>query len=155
MKEYLHKIWQKLRNMNASTYAIAAGFACGVAVSFTPFVGFHSLLAVITAFFIRASIAAALVGTLFGNPLTFPLIWAGVLYLGELLLKRENHNSAIDFEDLFSRAFEMIKKLDFSGFLQDIWPVLYPMIIGSIPFCLLSWIIAYIVVRKLLNKSKG
>ena len=154
MKKFMQNISEKLQNLHATTYEIAAGVACGVAVSFTPFVGFHSVLAMIMAFIIRASVAAALIGTLFGNPWTFPFIWAAVLFLGERLLNGDNIHNHINFEQTFSSAFEMIKNLNFDGFMQNIWPILYPMMIGAIPFCLLSWIITYIIIEKVIKKAK-
>lgn len=154
MQRIFNNIWQKLQQIKATPYEIAAGFACGVAVSFTPFVGFHSILALVLAFIIRASLVAALIGTLFGNPWTFPLIWMAILYAGEIFLQGEISQPEVDFKLIFEQAYNMLKSCDFSGFLQDIWPILYPMIIGAIPFCLLSWIIAYIVIRKLVDKSE-
>lgn len=154
MKKYLQNICQKLQNLHATTYEIAAGVACGVAVSFTPFVGMHTVLAMITAFVIRASITAALIGTLFGNPWTFPFIWAAILFSGESFLHSGNIHTHTNFEEIFSSAFEMLKTLDFDGFMQDIWPILYPMMLGSIPFCLISWIIAYIIAKKVIIKAK-
>lgn len=154
MIKNLRNMRQKLQQMTATPYAIAAGVACGVAISFTPFIGLHTVLAVILAFFIRASLAAALLGTLFGNPWTFPFIWAATLFAGEKFLQSEHLQSDIDFTKTFSTAFDMIKNLNFEAFIQDVWPVLYPMIIGSIPFCLLSWIITYIIIKKLVIKAK-
>ena len=155
MKKYFDNIREKLKEIKATPYEIAAGFACGVAVSFTPFVGFHSILAMSFAFCIRASIIAALIGTLFGNPWTFPFIWIMVLYVGELFLRSGNHQTEVDFEAVFFQAFDMLKNCNFDGFLRDVWPVLYPMIIGSIPFCLLSWIITYIIAERMIKKSRG
>ncbi|MEC7208930.1 MAG: DUF2062 domain-containing protein, partial [Pseudomonadota bacterium] len=36
---------QRVLRMPGSAYSLASGFACGVAVSFTPLIGFHLLLA--------------------------------------------------------------------------------------------------------------
>ena len=66
---------QRILRMPGSAYSLASGFACGVAVSFTPLVGFHLLLACGLAYFIRGNLATALLGTIFGNPWTFPLIF--------------------------------------------------------------------------------
>lgn len=63
--------------LSASTHAVTAGIVSGMVVSFTPFFGFHFLLAAAMAKMVRGNILAALVGTFFGNPWTFPfLMWA-------------------------------------------------------------------------------
>jgi uncharacterized protein (DUF2062 family) len=65
----------KLARLPASSYAISAGFACGSMVSFTPLIGFHFVLAVMFAYLLRANYIAALIGTIVGNPISFPFIW--------------------------------------------------------------------------------
>ena len=65
----------RLARLPDSNYAISSGFACGGMVSFTPLLGFHFVLAVIFAYLIRGNIIAALIGTVVGNPITFPFIW--------------------------------------------------------------------------------
>ena len=154
MKEKIRKIFAKLLQTNASPYAIAAGVACGVAVSFTPFVGFHLVLAMLTAFIIRANLSAAAIGTIFGNPWTFPFIWLAILYSGEVLLGVDNSSQDIHFEELFKQMFITLKNLNFHAFCEDVWPILYPMIVGSIPFYLLSWTITYIIIKRLIVKRR-
>ena len=155
MKKYFADLWKKILSIKAGNYEIAAGLACGVAVSFSPFVGFHIIIASFCAFCLRANIAAAALGTIFGNPWTFPFIWSAVFYCGETFLGLEHKGQGADFTEIKKKIKEMIYHLDFSGFFSDIWPILYPMMIGCVPFCLLSWIIAYIIARKLLKKYRG
>ena len=49
-KRYGQFILLKLHRLGGTPRSIAAGFACGAAISFTPFVGFHMILAAATAF---------------------------------------------------------------------------------------------------------
>ena len=65
----------KLVRVKDSQDKLAVGFACGSMVSFSPFIGFHFLLAVIFAYIFRGNIVASLIGTFVGNPFTFPFIW--------------------------------------------------------------------------------
>ena len=60
----------------ASPHAVAAGLAMGALSSFTPFLGFHFLLAFGLTALLGGNMLAAALGTAIGNPLTFPLIWA-------------------------------------------------------------------------------
>ena len=61
----------------------------GVFASFTPLFGFHFLLAFTIAYFVAGNFLAAALGTFFGNPLTFPFIWAGTHKLGTFILRGE------------------------------------------------------------------
>src|SRR5690606_4017270 len=56
--------------------------AIGAFVSMTPLLGVQTLLAVVGAALLRASIPAAVVGTFFGNPLSWPFIWGSTYVMG-------------------------------------------------------------------------
>jgi uncharacterized protein (DUF2062 family) len=67
-------VLHRVRRLPDPPHRIARGVACGVFVSFTPFYGFHFVLAGLGAWAIRANIPAALMATFVGNPLTLPFI---------------------------------------------------------------------------------
>lgn len=60
--------------MPDTPHKISLGFACGVFVSFSPVFGLHFVYAALLAVILRGNVLAALLGTFFGNPLTFPFI---------------------------------------------------------------------------------
>ena len=62
--EYQQKFISKVQALKGTPCAIASGTACGVVVSLTPFVGLHTLLAVVVAWLIRANVLAATLGPL-------------------------------------------------------------------------------------------
>lgn len=63
-----------------STHDIAMGLAAGCAVSWTPTWGIQILQCYIFCKIVRANFLAALLGTMFGNPWTFPfLIWVSYI----------------------------------------------------------------------------
>lgn len=76
----------RLRRLGDSPHTVALGFACGVFVSFSPFLGLHTVLALALAWLLRGNIVAALIGTAVGNPLTFPIIVTVSLQLGWAIL---------------------------------------------------------------------
>ncbi len=159
MRNLKQKIINKIATINASVTSVAKGFACGVAISFTPFVGFHALLAVLTAMAIKANVLAAVLATTFGNPWTFPLIWFLIFYCGKFLLELLNVNVAltyhVDFEMFFEKLYDSLKTWNFSAFEQEIWPVLFPMLIGCVPFYIISWIISFYAIKHLLESLKS
>ena len=79
-------VMHRLRRLPDAPHRIARGVAAGVFVCFTPLFGFHFLLAAALAFIMQGNIVAALLATFVGNPLTFPVIAAFCLRLGEWIL---------------------------------------------------------------------
>ena len=150
------KYWLvRLKKLRGSPNSIAIGFACGVGVSFTPFVGAHLVLAMFFAWCLRGNIIAAALGTAFGNPWTFPFIWLSVLYTGKKLLGEGFDGIVdVDFKSLFSKAFEALINFDFEDFLFDIWPIFYPMIIGAVPYMIIFGMLTYLLVKNVLVRSK-
>jgi len=61
----------RIKRLPDTPHNIALGFACGVFVSFSPLFGLHFIYAALCAVLVRANMLAALLGTFFGNPLTF------------------------------------------------------------------------------------
>lgn len=151
LKRYGRYMLLKLDKIDAGPYAVAAGFACGSAISFTPFVGFHMILAAITAFLVRGSIVASAIGTLVGNPWTFAFIWPATLYTGRLFLG-SHEAGKINFLQLFEKLMHAVLNLDFHMFVSDILPVLLPMMIGCIPYYILAWAVSYYFVKKTMDK---
>lgn len=134
-RSWTYYIKRALR-LSATPHAIAAGIAAGVFASFTPFVGFHFLLSFIIAYIIRGNLVAGAIGTALGNPLTFPFIWAGTFQVGELILRGDRAVPQRLAEHLMEKSFDQL------------WPLIKPMMIGSIPLGLTAGAIAYFLVYK-------
>ena len=129
----------KLVRVKDKVDALAIGFACGAMVSFTPFIGFHFLLAIAFAFVLRGNIIASLIGTFIGNPFTFPFIWILIYRIGSIFF--ENNNELVftfTFESLLDKGFE----------------ILIPMLIGSIILALPVWITSFFLVKFLILSFK-
>lgn len=76
----------RILRIRSSDYSLAAGIASGVAVSFTPLIGFHFVLAGVLAWLVRGNMLMAMIGTVVGNPWTFPLIWVVIHSVGIWIL---------------------------------------------------------------------
>ncbi len=79
-------VLHRLRRLPDQPHKIARGVAAGVFVCFTPYFGFHFIMAAVLAFAMQGNILASLLATFFGNPLTFPIIAALSLELGYWML---------------------------------------------------------------------
>ncbi|MGB0670934.1 MAG: DUF2062 domain-containing protein [Rhodospirillales bacterium] len=138
----------RLGRLPGTPHSIACGFAHGAAISFTPFVGFHILLGGIFSWISRGNILAAAIGTVVGNPWTFPFIWVGVYQLGGILLGGGHADAdTLDFETFFLHMVNAVQSLNIAYFGETAWPVFWPMLIGSLPCYLVVWALFYYPLR--------
>lgn len=85
---------------------IAASFAIGVAISFTPLFGLHWIIALLLAVVLRLNKVDVLLGTLAVNPLTFPAVAAVAIPIGRLILRARREAIAhLPWRELFRRSF--------------------------------------------------
>jgi hypothetical protein len=66
---------------------VAASFAIGVAIAFSPLIGFHFLLALVVAVLLRLNKLDVILGTLVVNPLTLGPVSAVALSVGRFVLQ--------------------------------------------------------------------
>jgi len=140
----------RVRRLPGTPYRIAAGFACGAAVSFTPFIGFHFVFAALLAVVLRGNVVASLIGTAVGNPWTFAVIWPSIYNLGQWILGESaisGHSPEPDFISLFSGLIRASLEFDLVYIIDHVWPVLWPMTIGGLLPSLVVWIVAFWLVR--------
>lgn len=76
----------RVRRLPDTPRRISRGVAAGVFTTFTPFYGLHFVVAALLALTMRGNVMAALLGTFFGNPLTYVPIGVISLNLGHWLL---------------------------------------------------------------------
>ena len=114
---------KRILRITASPHSVAAGLAVGIFAAFTPFWGFHVILAVILAYLFAGNIAAAILGTTFANPITLPFIWGGTYEMGQFILSHgeQGEHQALDLKELLS-----------NWHFVEIWtPFIKPMLYGS------------------------
>ena len=81
-------VQHRLQRLPDTPVRIARGIFIGVFCTFTPFYGLHFVFAALFARFLNANVLAALLGTFFGNPLTYFPIGVVSLRTGNFLLGR-------------------------------------------------------------------
>jgi hypothetical protein len=148
---------KRLHRLPDSPHRIALGFAFGAFVSFTPFFTLHFFLAAGLAWLFRANILASLFGTIVGNPLTFPLIATGSLWLGRYLLGRGGGASSFEaVTHAFAKGFNSLwattqswfgygpSKLD--GLLLFLDDVFLPYLIGGIGPGIVCAVVSYWII---------
>ena len=83
----------RLKRIPDTPHKISLGMSCGIFASFTPLFGLHFLIAGLLSYLLRANVLASLIGTFFGNPITFPIITVFNLKLGEWILGSSEYSS--------------------------------------------------------------
>lgn len=102
-------VWHRLRRLPDSPERIAKGIAAGVMVSFLPVFGFHFVSAAALAWVLRGNILAALLGTFFGNPFTFPLIVVSAMETGSLILRQGHMQNPARVMRSFGQVWQEIR----------------------------------------------
>jgi len=144
----------RLARMPGSAYSIAGGFACGAAISFTPFVGLHFIFSAILAWIIRANILASAIGTAVGNPWTFPFIWAWLYQSGIWLTAGELTESLKTpaFGKLFGNMMEALLSVDLQYLMETTGPVFWPMLVSSVPTGIVVWLVIYVPLKYMVER---
>lgn len=150
-------IMHRLSRLPGSGYSIACGFAFGSAISFTPFVGLHLIFGGALAWICGGNVLAAWIGTLVGNPWTFPFIWLGLYKLGNWMLQIEGPEGEAppNFTDVFAQLWEALLSLDFASFADGIAAVIVPMTVAGIPCFIVAWVVSYFPMKYLVDSYKN
>jgi uncharacterized protein (DUF2062 family) len=160
----------RLTRLKVTPHSAALGFAAGAAISCTPLLGLHFVIALAIAFLTGGSMIAAMLGTAFGNPLTFPLLFAASYWIGdrafELIDAVGGGNAVLvhqadaqSMEEAGAAADRMLDATDagmHQGWLwkefDTVWPVFSKMLVGSVPLFIATYVIFYFVVRAAVSR---
>jgi uncharacterized protein (DUF2062 family) len=128
-------VLKRLFRVKASPHKIAIGCAAGVFASITPLIGVQMVMAGAIALILRGSIPAAMLATFLGNPVSWPLIWGVTYAVGSAMV---GHPDAANAAALSPRG-------------DALWPVIYTMLIGSIPIGIASAAVSYGIVARMVE----
>ncbi|WP_420568547.1 DUF2062 domain-containing protein [Thalassovita sp.] len=165
-------VQHRLRRLPDSPEKIARGLFAGVLTTFTPFFGMHFVVAATLAFIVRGNILAALLGTFFGNPLTYVPIGVISMKTGYFLLGRGNgdddevHRSLagkfVDAgENLKDNALALFngQEVEWHNLLVFYDEVFFPFMIGGIIPGTIAGLVAYYIsvplIRAYQKRRKG
>lgn len=146
----------RIARIDGTPYAIAAGFASGAAISFTPFVGLHLIFAAIIAWVVRGNIVTSAIGTAIGNPWTFPFIWASTYNLGVYLLGWDATDDLMGHLDEMFGNFTIVDLVNapLNALGPFIETVFFPMLLGGIIIGCALWFLFYWLIYKLVSEYK-
>lgn len=160
----------RLRRLPGTPEQIARGIGIGVFTAFSPFYGLHFLVAGLLAVLFRANVLASLLGTFFGNPLTYIPIGAAALGTGYAMLSlRMDSELHIGFGQMFIRALSelwynframfTVAQADWIYLIEFWHTIFFPWLVGGVPPGIISGVVAYYIsvpaIRVYKNRRKG
>ena len=137
----------RLKRLPGTPEFIAKAFAIGIAINFWPILFTHLLFGWIFCRIFRGDLIAMFIGTLFGNPWTFALVYPLNYKLGKVFLGRTpmHNTAAIDSaEEIWARLWQSHSWQDLSVVMQDI---LIPMMIGGFLLAVPCTVVSYYITR--------
>ena len=147
-------LFQRIIRLPGPPASIASGFASGIAASFTPFLGLHFILAGALAMLFRGNILASAIGTFFGNPWTFILIWLADYEVGLGVIHAFGYGASLhvlSIDELGAIMGNVMRFLSFTGnttwadLSRDIEQVFMPMLIGGTVLGVIAWVSSFVL----------
>ncbi|VVM06938.1 hypothetical protein MAMT_01468 [Methylacidimicrobium tartarophylax] len=130
LKEHARHPHQKLFHLRADPFPLALGFAVGIFYGFTPFFGFKTVLALVTAWPLRANLVAAALGVA-AHDIALPFV-PGLLWLeyqiGAFLLGYSNHDHALRMGHMVFRDV-----VSWKGLMRWGWPMTLGSLVIGLP----------------------
>jgi uncharacterized protein (DUF2062 family) len=147
-------LFQRIVRLPGTPASIASGFASGVAASFTPFLGLHFILAGTLAMLLRGNVLASAIGTFFGNPWTFILIWIADYEVGLWVIHAFGYGAdlvVLSIDELVAIMGNIMLFLSFTGNIswvdlsRDIEQVFMPLLIGGTVLGAIAWVTSFLL----------
>ena len=147
--EYLS---HRIKRLPDTPHRIAFGLCLGVFASFTPLFGFHFLVGAILAYFLSGNVFASILGTFFGNPLTFPFIAAINVKTGNMILDKFSFsNNDLSNNESWEFNSDLTSLTVFEKFLIEVYfEKFIPYSIGGIICGVIFAFFVYIVSKPLI-----
>ncbi len=119
-KEVWKERFRKILSLDSHPRHIATGFAVGVFISFTPFFGIHTPLAIAAAFLFRLNKLTCITGAWINTPITIIPVLVASRSLGSMILGNPPHSfkvNSIEWSALRANATEILLGSSIIGFV--------------------------------------
>lgn len=128
---------------------VAASFAIGVAISFTPLFGLHWIMALLLAFALKLNKVDVLLGTLVVNPLTLPAVGAIAIPIGRFLLQARREAIAhLPWHEMFRRSF-------WTAAGPTMRAIGFQMAVGMFALSVVAGVLTYVVLLRLIRRHRA
>uniref|UniRef100_UPI0035CFA5E2 DUF2062 domain-containing protein n=1 Tax=Bartonella sp. AA83SXKL TaxID=3243439 RepID=UPI0035CFA5E2 len=124
-------IRKRILRISATPHKVALGFYIGIFLACSPLFGMHIVLAIFFSWILRANFAAAIIGTIFSNPLTFFLIIMADYKVGYFCLSLFSNVGEISLSQIRA-LFNGLTVSNLSLLFKGAWnTIMSPMILGG------------------------
>ncbi len=143
--------WRDILHLDDPTWRLALSLAVGVFISFTPFYGLQTLLAIGVAVACRLNRAATVAGAWLNLPWVAPVVYAGALRFGTLLLPDPSGERGVWLTQVLTRP-ESLGWRDLPILLDH---VSLPLLVGTSVLGGVAGLVTYIVSFRLIARRRG
>lgn len=152
--KWIKKIRNSLFNHDQSPEMKSVSVALGVFIAFSPFMGFHILMAIACcAFFTKLDKPLVVGFTLVNNWWTLVPIYGAGLWLGELLLKTGHNDIASVRWDMFKIRY-ILNGETLVYITNSLKPMIIPFLVGSMLLAIVFTVASYYITLFILKKNK-
>lgn len=144
IKKKLSQFIDQIKKLDGDPHYIAVGMSIGVFIGITPTFPFHTALAVLLAYIVRASKTAAALGVWIGNPFTMPFFYFISYKVGQLIF-----GTSLPFDIKYTTFTELTKL----GFDATIALITGGTLIG-IPPAIVTYFITCHIAKKAHSRNK-
>ena len=132
--------------INRPPYVIAYASALGMFIGLSPYIGFHTILAICASYIFNLPIYPLILGAYITNPLTMVIVYAFLYKLGVIITGV--HISEIDWSNMsFSILMNNLKTL--------FWPLFVGCHIAGIIVSILTYFVVYYIIKKYRKTNNG
>ena len=139
-----------LRAIGATSHDLALGIAIGVFVATMPFMGVQTVCAVALAWAMGANMPAAVAGTFWANPVTYPFLWIGSYGIGAWLLGVDDPVTMNGLAASLSDIVRSVPGQDRSS--AKVLAILGPLTVGALALGLATGAMVYCGMRGLFER---
>ena len=142
----------RIRRIPDTAHKISLGLVCGIFASFLPAFGFHFFISGFLAYLLKGNILAALLGTFFGNPISFPIIAGVSINLGQYILGRNSTDlQSLSFSWVSFKASLSLQNINWYFFREFLDDIVFPYLLGGVIIGLATSITCYFVLKPLIR----
>ena len=145
-KRAAHYYYHRIFRGGLPAHRITGGLATGAAVSWSPFMGTHILHVVFLSWLCRVHLLSGVIGTVWGNPWTFPIMyWIGY-EVGVGLCSIIGLSEFVAFPEMITMDYFLKEPWSFIVFIfSNPLKLLLPLTLGGYVCALIFWPIAFAI----------
>lgn len=142
--ERFRNVLSQVLRVEDTPHRIALAFAAGVFVGLSPFIGLHTILALVLAWIFGLNKIVVLSGVFVNNPWSMIPIYTFSTWVGARLLGRDILVADVDWRGITLGA--IVRNLEY---------LLLPFVFGTLLVATICSLLCYIVVKKTAESSRG